>query len=518
MLCSRFKITPNINKNYNILRCLLSTTNVAVEWDNAQPFETLPGPKPLPILGNAPRFLPPFGEYSGKNFLQIYQQLQKQYGNIMVLRGLPGREPIVVTYSVNDIETMYRNEGPRPYRPGLDSLRYYRKHVRNDVHKILGLALSQGDDWWDMRSKVNPVMMKTQSIRRYTKTVSSIADDLIKKIDILLSESDKSELPDDFLNELFRWSLETVCAIALDTRLGCLDPNMSHDSEAQKMIDASVEMFECIYELDILPSVWKFVSTPTLKKSIKVNDFITSYVMKHLDAAEERMKNKPSNSDHEPSILERLIVIDKNVASAMVNDAMIAGIETTSKTVATVMYFLATNPNAQDKLREEINTIWPDSSTDITSKQIDQMLYLRACIKEAQRIAPVTVGTVRKLDVDVVLSGYQIPKGTDILSPNIVLCLSDKHFPQPEKYLPERWLRSSPSELSARNTNMFVYLPFGFGPRTCIGKRLATHEVEVLIAKLFKKYKFQWNYGPMRYTTKLLYEVADPLRFELHPV
>lgn len=57
-----------------------------------------------------------------------------------------------------------------------------------------------------------------------------------------------------------------------------------------------------------------------------------------------------------------------------------------------------------------------------------------------------------------------------------------EYFPQPEKFIPERWLKDS-GELSAKKTNPFVYLPFGFGPRSCIGRRFAEMEVIVLLTR-----------------------------------
>lgn len=64
---------------------------------------------------------------------------------------------------------------------------------------------------------------------------------------------------------------------------------------------------------------------------------------------------------------------------------------------------------------------------------------------------------------------------------------SEKYFKQPLKYIPERWLKSEvDSELSAKFTNPFAYLPFGFGPRMCIGRRFAELEMEIVLSKVRK--------------------------------
>lgn len=61
---------------------------------------------------------------------------------------------------------------------------------------------------------------------------------------------------------------------------------------------------------------------------------------------------------------------------------------------------------------------------------------------------------------------------------------TDKHFPKAGVFIPDRWLRSNSSEISYKNVNPFVSQPFGFGPRSCIGKRFAIMEVKVALAKV----------------------------------
>lgn len=78
------------------------------------------------------------------------------------------------------------------------------------------------------------------------------------------------------------------------------------------------------------------------------------------------------------------------------------------------MYFLATNQNAQDKLREEIMTILPEKSSRLATDSFNHVPYLRACMKEATRLLPIAGGTIRKIPADIVLAGYQIPKGVSL--------------------------------------------------------------------------------------------------------
>ena len=80
------------------------------------------------------------------------------------------------------------------------------------------------------------------------------------------------------------------------------------------------------------------------------------------------------------------------------------------------MYYLATNKDAQSKLREEIMRLVPDKRMFIDKTMLDQCQYLKAVLKETMRLAPVAIATLRAAGKDMVLSGYRIPKGVRIFS------------------------------------------------------------------------------------------------------
>lgn len=82
------------------------------------------------------------------------------------------------------------------------------------------------------------------------------------------------------------------------------------------------------------------------------------------------------------------------------------------------------------------------------------------------------------------LSTFSIYLQTEVVMSNLVLSMDDKYVPRAKEFLPERWLRSTEGELSYKNMHKFVVLPFGVGPRSCIGKRLAKLELETAIAKV----------------------------------
>lgn len=75
-----------------------------------------------------------------------------------------------------------------------------------------------------------------------------------------------------------------------------------------------------------------------------------------------------------------------------------------------ILYYLAINPDKQNILREELLKILPEKDSPLTAENMKNMPYLRACIKEAQRMMPVLSGIIRAPTQDIVLSGYHVPK------------------------------------------------------------------------------------------------------------
>lgn len=177
-----------------------------------------------------------------------------------------------------------------------------------------------------------------------------------------------------------------------------------------------------------------------------------------------------------------MLRIDRNLAIMMSLDMLMAGVDTTSMSSITVMYHLAKNPEKQAKLREEILAKLPDRDSPMTSQNMANMPYLRACIKEATRLSPVTLGNIRTLPHDVVLSGYVVPKGWEVATGNNTLMNDDQYYKDSAQFIPERFLKAC-DNAEIKGKHPYVYLPFGFGPRMCVGRRFAELEMEVLISK-----------------------------------
>merc|ERR1711997_528105 len=181
----------------------------------------------------------------------------------------------------------------------------------------------------------------------------------------------------------------------------------------------------------------------------------------------------------------------KKVASHPITDEMIeaqgmvfllAGFETTANTLGSLIYHVATHPEVQERIVEEITD--NIGSDDITHENISHLEYLEACIMETLRLNPPATEHDRTCVNDCVVNGIKIKKGVLIKMPNYAAHYDPEFFPQPEEYQPERFLKEN-----AENIIPYTWRPFGSGNRVCIGQRFAMMEMKLFFAKFMAKFK-----------------------------
>lgn len=108
------------------------------ELEHGKPYSEIPGPKPIPILGNTWRLLPVIGQYDVSDVAKLSEIFYKEYGKIVKLSGLVGRPDLLFVYNADEIEKVYRQEGPTPFRPSMPCLVKYKSFVRKDFFGELG--------------------------------------------------------------------------------------------------------------------------------------------------------------------------------------------------------------------------------------------------------------------------------------------------------------------------------------------------------------------------------------------
>lgn len=98
-----------------------------------------------------------------------------------------------------------------------------------------------------------------------------------------------------------------------------------------------------------------------------------------------------------------------------------------------------------------------------------------------------------------------------------ITALDNHIFDRSDEFIPERWLKDNadPQCPHAKDSHPFAYLPFGFGPRMCIGRRFAELEIEVLVIRIIREFKLEWNQPDLKFKSFAFNVPADPLRFRM---
>jgi cytochrome P450 family 12 len=151
-------------------------------------------------------------------------------------------------------------------------------------------------------------------------------------------------------------------------------------------------------------------------------------------------------------------------------------------------------------LRQEILSLLPEKNSRLTVESMKNLPYLRAVRKESFRQFPVAAGNARQLQNDAVLSGYLVPKHTQVAIASSIELNNPQYYPEADRFLPERWLRETNDTGCPNKAKIhpFSYIPFGFGSRSCIGKRIAELEIETLIMNVIRNFKLEWHYPDMK--------------------
>ncbi|GFQ86909.1 probable cytochrome P450 49a1 [Trichonephila clavata] len=487
-----------------------SSANVEVDieekWKGAKPFSEIPSLPMLPIIGTAWHYMPIIGRFRLDRQHEANEEKRKLCGDI--LREKIGSLDIVISFRAEDLQEILRNEGTYPYRVEFTSIRAYRES-RKHWFSTAGLLAVQGEEWHHLRTRTQEHLLKPAAVLKYFDALQDVAREFVQTI--FKNRDSNNEVP-NFIRELYKWTLESVCYVGLDTRLGCLESNLSKDSDGMKMINSVLSQFEYMIKLEAFSGriqFWKYFSTPTWRKFVKYSDMYSEVAFKYINRA---LKDLDSKKDEDKLTLIQALVVNKKLdvkdIMVMVADFLMAGIETTSHSAGFLLYHLARNPDKQQKLYEEIMRILPTKDLKITTEMYEyEMKYLRSCFKESLRLNPVVGGTARILAKDAVLSGYHVPAGTLATIPYHELFINERYYEEPLKFIPERWINKN------KDFNPFAFVPFGFGPRSCIGKRLAELEISLFVTELIRNFKVEYHYEDIGVKTLLANVPDKPLCF-----
>ena len=215
-----------------------------------------------------------------------------------------------------------------------------------------------------------------------------------------------------------------------------------------------------------------------------------------LDAAVAAIiaEHREKGTDQGDLLSMLLLVRDEETGGPGMNDQelrdevmtlLIAGHETTTSALTSSFYLLAQHPEQEARLHAEIDAVLPDGQSP-TMADMARLPYTRRVFTEAMRLYPPAWAMLRRVENPVEISGWKLPAGAMCIISPYVMHRDARWFPEPERFLPERW-----EEGQGPKPPKHAFLPFGSGSRSCAGEGFAWMEGILLIADIARHWRLR---------------------------
>ncbi|KAK9505569.1 hypothetical protein O3M35_009589 [Rhynocoris fuscipes] len=461
-------------------------------------------------------------KYQGHNFDEIYQKLSPHpFGGAYIWN-----KPVLFLRDPEVIKIVMVKE-----------FQHFRSRGRVELSEKEPLSMHlfslEEDLWRAVRLKLAPTFTSGR-----LKHMFSIFEDAAKKMDGELLKIIKKGEPVNIKEVVTCFTLDTITSCAFG-----LEPNTADNEEFLK---TSKKIFLPYVPLKLKVKIALALMFPFLKKFYRFNfvdqeveHFLINMVKNTVKYREEnnirrndfldlmiqlKNKGKLENESKEASEAEKkaestTIEFTPSLLAAQCFVFFAAGFETSSSVQSYGFYELAMNQDIQDRLRKEIDEVCEKYGGKLTYQALSEMTYLDQVISEVIRKYPTLPFLERKCTKQYSFPNYPeivIEEGTKIYIPVYSLHHDPKYFPNPDKFDPDRFSAENKSSITP-----YTYLPFGEGPRYCIGMRFGQLQTRMGIASILKKYKVLPNKDtPSKLSfvgTGLVTTVSGPIKLVLEP-
>ncbi|CAG9789582.1 unnamed protein product [Diatraea saccharalis] len=457
----------------------------------------------LNIVGPKPHLL--FGNYKDVilrhiTHFEFHEEVYKAYPKEKVVGLYRFNTPVLLLRDLDIIQHVFIR--------GFDSF-INRGFEFGDNDLNMNLAGSADDTWRMLRTRFSPIFTSGK-LKNMVYLMERCGDKMLKELD-----SQKLSSMDLNVQEIaLRYTSGAIsaCAFGIDM-----------DKPDEKLLKLEKMLFKNYFALEL------FYICPNLLKKLGFNavpKFISDYFHDLVKLVKTQRNNKPSgrkdfmdlileminlseikggqkngNKDDEPKVLQ--ITDELIAAQAMIFYA--AGYDTTANTLSHMLYELAKHQDIQEKLYEEIKKTLEENNGELSLETLKQMSYMDQVFSETLRMYAIA-DVQRKVSA----KSCRIP-GVDInLKRDALMFVSirgihydEEYYPEPYKFDPTRF-----SQEKVKSRHPCAYLPFGLGPRHCIGMRFAKIQSKVFLVKFLNNYKVE----PAAATKKLTF---DPMKITL---
>ncbi|MCJ1422744.1 hypothetical protein MMC29_000624 [Sticta canariensis] len=210
----------------------------------------------------------------------------------------------------------------------------------------------------------------------------------------------------------------------------------------------------------------------------------------------QKLKQRSPSDSTPPTMFDVILNPEANKSKEVMSDSdlkaeallmLFAGMDTTSNALVTGTWGLLQNELARSKLMEELYQAVPHRDSKFDAEMIEKLPYLKGVVKESLRLSYGAPGRIPRIvpASGLTLLGKEVPPGTIISHSNYLYHSDEAIFPDAQKFLPDRWLQDNTKELEQ---HMHA---FSRGSRACLGIHLATAELFLVFARLFRTFEIE---------------------------
>ncbi|KAL1770793.1 hypothetical protein HispidOSU_013665 [Sigmodon hispidus] len=399
-----------------------------------------------------------------------------------------GTQTFVNLASASLLEQVMRQEGKYPIRDRMEQWKDHRDHKGLSY----GIFIKQGQQWYHLRQALSQRLLKPADAALYTDAFNEVIDDFITRLDQVRAESASGDQVPDIAHLLYNFALEAICYILFEKRIGSLERTIPEDTAT--FIRSVGLMFQNSLYVTFLPK-WTRPLLPYWKRYLDGWDNIFSFGEKLIDKkvkeVEAQLQTAGPDGVRVSGYLHFLLtseLLSPEEAIGTFPELLLAGVDTTSNTLTWALYHLSKNPEIQEALHKEVVGVVPFRMVP-QHKDLAHLPLLKAVIKETLRLYPVIPSNSRIIvEKEMEIDGFLFPKNTQFVLCHYVVSRDPSVFSEPDSFQPHRWLRKKETEKS-RIQHPFGSVPFGYGVRSCLGRRIAELEMQLLLSRLIQQYK-----------------------------
>ncbi len=331
-----------------------------------------------------------------------------------------------------------------------------------------GILTADHDAWRPQRRLIQPLM--------HAVHIRSYADTMTQQAEAMMNTWRAGETRDVHadMNQVTMW-------IIAETMFGTKPENTADIHHLMNMAQAIA-----VGDLqNLLP--WRDLFGRINRRVAHINTTFDKMVRQLID---ERAGQSDSRNDLLTLLINSVDEKGEPVSYEFIRDNIltlfVAGHETTANTLTWALYYLAHNPAALARLRAELDAALAGRAA--TLADLAALPYTEMVLKETMRIEPTVSLVPRYIPENTTLGGYQLSAGSVVLVSIYCMHHDERWWDAPEEFRPERF---APAQEEQREKH--AYLPFGSGPRICIGNHFAMMEAHIILATLLARWDFALN-------------------------